>query len=145
MNFPLLFAAILTLILFTGCQPTDSGNSQAAAPAPRAATTNSKEFEVRLVAALEIASLGSRDEALGKLAADAAVAGESAITAKAIQNIASLSDRDRYAAAAAVWLAKAGQAEGGLAVARLISSLSTRDETLKQIATGLPAPSRSGH
>lgn len=145
MNSPALFAAAMSLILFAGCRPTDSGNSQAVAPAPPAATTHTKEFEVRLVAALEIASPSTRDEALGKLAEDAAAAGESAVTAKAIRNIASPSDHDRHAAAAAVWLAKANQVEGGLEVARMISAPSTRDEALKLIATGsqsLPQSSR---
>lgn len=147
MNSPLRFlAGALSLFLVAGCQREEPGQSAAPVPpAKRLPAASSREFEVRLTAALEIASLSSRDEALGKLAADAGAAGESAVTSRAIREIASPSARDRYAAAAALWLARAGKSDGALEVARLIASLGVRDETLKQIATGLQSPSSQPH
>jgi hypothetical protein len=136
MNSPVPFAAALSPILFAGCRPTDTGNSQVAGPTPPIATTNTQEFEVRLVAALEIASPSFRDEALGKLAADAAAAGESAVTVKAIQNIASPSDHDRYAATAGGGWPRPIRSKAAWRWRASFSSPSTRDETLKLIATG---------
>jgi hypothetical protein len=136
--------AALSLLLVSGCRREEPAPPHATAP-PTPATVNSGQLAARLTAALEIATVSSRDEALGKLAADAAAAGEKAVTLKAIQQVASLSDRDRYAAVAARRLAQAGSAEGALEVARTISAVSTRDETLKQIATGTQAPAGDHH
>ncbi|MCU0787796.1 MAG: hypothetical protein MUC91_06335 [Verrucomicrobia bacterium] len=94
----------------------------------------SRELAARYEAAKVISSVTQRDAALAKLAREAAVAGEVALTKKALADIISFNFRDGAATHAARALARRGMRTEALEVARTISSFTNRDAVLGELA-----------
>jgi hypothetical protein len=90
----------------------------------------------RLKAAMAISSLSERDDALAKLAADAAAQGDTDVTAKAVEGVIDVTLHDKAASDCALALAKAGKTASATDLARTIRTQSQRDATLAQIAKG---------
>lgn len=99
-------------------------------------SSGNSDFAGRLNAAKSINATSSKDEALSKLAIDAAAGGDGEIAKQAVEAISSTAIKDSAASQAAVTLAKVGKSNEANAVARLIHSTATRDSTLAKIAKG---------
>jgi hypothetical protein len=93
-------------------------------------------FASRLDAAKGIGNNATRDEALSKLAIDAAANGDGEITRKAVDAIFNSATKSEVASRSALKLGKAGKGDEANAVARLIFNNAIRDETLAKIAKG---------
>ena len=124
------FLVVAVSILCAGCGPREAAKQEGGVPpAPGG-------FASRLAAANAISDMTARDDALSRLALDAAAGGDGDTTKKAVQDIASMEKKDQAASRAALKLAKAGKGEDANAVAMLIGNSSTRDQTLAKIAKG---------
>ena len=88
----------------------------------------------RLAAANAIGNNAKKDDALAKLAADAAQAGDALVVKEALKGMGSMTLRDTTAAEAARRLAAAGKGEDAVEVAKSIGRMDLRDETLQAIA-----------
>lgn len=118
-------------ILATGCSPKpDLVSTKAKATIP------SSTYASRLEAALAIATISTRDEALSQVAVDAASVGDGDITKKAVEAISSFAMKDQAGSKAALLLAKAGKGDDANIVAKMIATNSVRDQTLGKIAKG---------
>jgi len=129
-----LFAMLLPVALARGCQC--GGDTARTDSAPVAAPTSMSANAARLKAAMAISSLSERDEALAKLAADAAAQGDTDVTAKAVEGVVDVTFHDKTATGCALALAKAGKTASATDLARTIRSQTQRDATLAQIAKG---------
>lgn len=130
-----LLAMLLPAALSRGCQCGGDGGAPGAAT-PAAAPTSMSTNAARLKAAMAISSLSERDEALAKLAADAAAQGDADVTAKAVEGIIDVTLHDKAAGDCALSLAKAGKTAAATELARAIRTQSQRDATLAHIAKG---------
>ena len=128
-----LLLLVPTVAMFAACNRQPLNQSTVS---ERSAQMNAGSLEERLNAAKEISSLSSRDDALGRVAVDAAKAKQTTVTKAAVQAISTVSTKDRIAEECALTLAKGGETAAAREVAALISSLSMRDRTLGAIATG---------
>ncbi|HEV3142409.1 MAG TPA: hypothetical protein VGZ47_00835 [Gemmataceae bacterium] len=90
----------------------------------------------KLEAALEIRDPIVRDDALFKVAQEAAAAGDLALTKKAVREMGDPIKKDDAAAASAFKLAEKGQNSEATEVAKLINDPIKRDATLAKIAKG---------
>jgi len=90
----------------------------------------------RLEAAGQISGSSQRDEALEKVATDAAAAKDADIVKRAVNIIMASASKDRSAEACALALAKQGDVKAAGEVAQMISATSARDRTLAAIAKG---------
>src|SRR5262245_5414381 len=115
----------LAVISSTGCPSSKP-------PGPSGA----ESLAGRLDAAKAITNSTTRDDALAKLATDAAAGGDAAIVKKALGEIHLTTKKDEAAAKAALKLAKEGNVDDANAVARMISITTTKDKTLEKIAKG---------
>ena len=129
-----LLALLLPVALARGCDC--SHNSAVTNAPPPAMPTSTSTHAARLKAAMAISSLGERDEALAKVAADAAAQGDADVTAKAVEPIIDVTLHDKAAGSCAMTLAKAGKTASANDLARSIRTQSQRDATLAQIAKG---------
>src|SRR4051812_29857400 len=89
--------------------------------APAAPVAELTPFQLRLDAALQISAGEARDEALGKLARDAAEARDVQVTRAAVQAIGSVEVKDRAAADCSLALAKYSEPKAANEVARMIT------------------------
>ncbi len=117
--------------------PSSSSNP-APVVAPVPTTTSSEattaDLQVRLQAAETIAAFTARDQALRRVAIDAAGLGDAAVVQEALRKMEQFTERDAAASEAAVRLAKAGQRAAAIAVAQTISQFTVRDDTLRQLS-----------
>lgn len=121
---------IVTLsLLATGC-------TREAAKPPDGPPSEKGPFATRLAAALTISNVTSKDDAISRVALDAAEAGDGEVTTKAISAISNVQTKDAAASRAALKLAKASRGEEANAVARMISNIGVRDQTLAKLAKG---------
>jgi hypothetical protein len=136
-SFSLCIGATL---LVPGCRQRDSApedRPKAASPAPDVAVAAEKSgFAARFDAASTIENISLKDEALGKLATDAASAGNREITNKAIDGIQNVSLHDDIAYTSALALAKAGKEAAALEVAKSINNVTKKDAVMAKIAKG---------
>ena len=93
-------------------------------------------FAARFEAARAMMVVSDRDEALAKVAEDAAQAGDAETVQKCLREIRVVDVRDDTAYKAALGLAKSGKADAGTAVAKSIMVVSRRDEALSKLAKG---------
>jgi hypothetical protein len=116
------------------CEPREAAPTGGNA-APGAAASEGV-FSSRLEAAKAIFDSTARDEALSKVAVDAAAAGEADVVMKAIQSIFDSALKDEAASQSALKLGKFGKGSEANAAVRLIFDSSLRDKTLAKIAKG---------
>jgi hypothetical protein len=134
----LIFAASLLLV---GCEHRGADNpgvphttaSSSSTAGPKPETT---VVATRLSAAQDIGDSVARNDALSKLALDAAAGGDGATTRKAIGAIGDSVAKNEAASKAALILAKARNGVDANAVARLIGDSVGIDNTLAKIAKG---------
>jgi len=117
---------ILLVMVACGCEKPASRNGPTAKP----------EMPGRLEAALQIMATSDRNEALSRVAKDAADLGDFSITTQALGHITDTALHDEGASSAAIKLAAAGQGTAANDVAKTIFETSLRDSTLKKIAMG---------
>jgi hypothetical protein len=115
---------LLALGLTLGC-----GSSNIANQTPEA-------LNGRLDAASALVDLGKRDDALVKVAEDAASAGLAEIVKKALSKVTDIGEKDAAAANCALKLAKAGKGPEATEVAKSITDLGKRDSVLSKLAKG---------
>jgi hypothetical protein len=128
-----LMLLVTTAALFAACNrqpPNLPAGSEASA------RTNAASLAERLNAATQISSLSARDDALARVAVDAAKAKQTTVTKAAVQGIGTVSIKDRIAEECALALTKAGETAAARETAAFISSLTVRDRTLGAIAKG---------
>ena len=114
-------ALLFTLMLFGACEK-------------ESATSGS--LHARLEAAKTIGSQEPRDEALAKVAIDAAEAKEADVATQAVQKIGDQHQRDNTARTCALTLSKNGEAKAATIIAQGIGDQAVRDNTLKEVAKG---------
>jgi hypothetical protein len=90
----------------------------------------------RLEAANSISEPNARNEALGKVAIDAANAKDMATTTKAIEGITLPALMNSTAATCALAFSRKADPKSATTIARLISEPNLRNSTLQSIATG---------
>jgi hypothetical protein len=125
----LIFVSCAVLLVFASCK-----RPQADIPPPTEAQVS--EGREKLLAAMQISTMSTRDEALREVALDAAKVQSTDIAKQAVEKISTMSIKDETAEACALSLARAGQAGPARELADLISTSSIRDRTLSAIATG---------
>jgi len=123
---PLLIAGAFFLPFALGCD-------EPKAPHVNAATG---QLAGRLSAAKGITDMGQRNEALAKLARDAAEAGDGDIANQAITSITDMDVRNKVAYSAALQLAKAGKTDLATTTATHITDMDLRNKVLSKIAKG---------
>ena len=128
-----LLLLVTTAAIFAACNRQPSNQSTGSEASSR---TNAGSLEERLNAATQISSLSARDDALGRVAVDAAKAKQPTVTKAAVQQISTVSIKDRIAEECALALTKAGETAAARETAAFISSLTVRDRTLGAIAKG---------
>jgi hypothetical protein len=93
-------------------------------------------FASRVDAAKAIDNSAVRDEALSKLAIEAATGNDGESAKKAVEAITNTARKDEAASKAALKLAKAGLGDEANAIALLIVNSAVRDQALAKIAKG---------
>lgn len=120
------------------CGRNDSTNSATDAsnePTPAASSeTSNDRYAARLDAALAIGILSERDNALQKVALDAADAGRADIVKKAVAGIGGIDSKANVTAQCALKLADADKLQDAVDLAKTIGVGSLRAETLKKLA-----------
>ena len=124
-------ALLLTAALFSACHEQSEPSASAPPTTPAAASLRG-----RLDAAEAIVGVTARDDALSKLATDAARVNDLDVTTEAIGHIIGITSKDSAAAACALELAKQAQPKAASQVAQMIISTQLRDQTLTAIAKG---------
>ncbi len=81
-------------------------------------------------------NVSQKDEALVKVATDAAAMGDGEVSKKSIDSIQNISLHDDAAYDSALLLAKSGTAKDAVAIAKSINNVTKRDEALAKIAKG---------
>jgi hypothetical protein len=117
-----------------GCEPRETPTA-VAKPAPGAQPLESA-FSSRYEAAKDIFDSTARDEALSKVALDAAAAGDGDTTMKALQAMLDSARKDQAASKSALGLGKYGRGAEANTVARWVLDASLRDLTLSKLAKG---------
>jgi len=117
-------------VLLTGCGPRQGEE------AADRVTPGNANFGSRLDAAKAIGNTATRDEALSRVARDAAAGGDAETAKKAVEAVGNSAKKDEAGSEAALALGKAGRVAEANAVARLIGNSSARDQTLAKIAKG---------
>jgi hypothetical protein len=127
-------------LILSGCRERDAapGDRPKADihPTDNVAKSGDSGFAGRLAAASEINNVSLKDEALVKLAIDAATVGNDEITSKALNDVQNISLRDETAYTAALALAKSGKASAAVEIAKSLNNVTKRDELLARIAKG---------
>lgn len=117
----LLFLGSLVLL---GC---GGGTKQPATP---------EQLKGRLDAASAMSDIGKRNEALATLAQEAADAGETEVTNRALDQILDLGQKNSAAYSCALKLAEGGKTQVAVEVAKKITDLGKRNDALGRIARG---------
>jgi hypothetical protein len=112
-------------------QPADGEGAPAAAAAHN---TASDDFANRFEAASMMTDFAGRNEALGRLAVDAAKAGDVKITGQALEQINDFSTRGQASLEAVRALVKRGLKKQALQIAKNISDFAVRDQALAELA-----------
>ena len=128
------------LLLVSGCRqrdsaPDDRPKDKSPTSSSASAAVDESKFAARFDAASTINNISLKDEALVKLATDAASVGDE-ITNKAIDGIQNVSLHDETAYTSALALAKAGKGAAALEVAKSINNVTKKDEVMAKIAKG---------
>lgn len=136
MRSVIILAVLSPIALMRGCQ-CGAASAPTAVPArvTTPATSPSTAAAARLSAALAIGGNNERDDALAKVATDAAAQTDASIATQAVDAIASVNTHDETAARAALSLSKSQPAAAG-ELAGKIRSNNLRDATLAKIAKG---------
>jgi serine/threonine protein kinase len=108
----------------------------ATAPEQSATELPRSPIQAKLDAALAIQNVSQRDDALFKVAAEAAAEGAVATTKTALREIRNIDQHDVAAAGCALKLAKVGRLATANEVAKEIRNSSRRDQILKKLANG---------
>jgi hypothetical protein len=127
-RFPL---ALLAAILLTGCM-FHHPRYEWSGPLPIEASA----LPARLQAAKQVSNQAERDDALQKVARDAAATKQAALAKDALHQITNTTVQERAAAACALALSRSGDPTSAIEVAQMISSQSLRDDVLVRIAKG---------
>ncbi len=141
MRSTIAFSFCVGAVLFLGaCRERDATTADRPKtdrqPTPDVAKSGDSGFAGRLAAASEINNASLKDEALIKLAVDAAIAGNDEIASKALNGMYNVSQRDEAAYTAALALAKSGKASAAVEIAKSLNNVTKRDELLARIAKG---------
>ena len=123
--------AVISLTMILGCNQT-TAPSKSSETGPMEST--STDFKGRLKAAQKITNSGTKNEALSKLAKDAAKAGEGEIVKQAIDDINQSGTKNLAASVAAVSLAEAGEGSAAVEVAAMINESGAANETFSKVA-----------
>lgn len=94
------------------------------------------DFSGRLLAAQRIVSIAEKDDALVRIAKDAATAGNPEVATQALAGIVNLNTKDDAAYAASMELAKLGKSQKAVQIADMIVNITLKDKVLKKIAKG---------
>jgi hypothetical protein len=97
----------------------------------------SHEFATRLDAAMGVQDVTKRDDALARVARDAAKRGRVGVVKRALTEMSVLEKHDATASEAALTLAGVNTGEDAVPVAKTIANQSLRDDTLAKIAAQL--------
>ena len=133
-----LVTCALLAALHAGCEKRTSAPRDPSTTT--AASVEASPLAARLEAAMQIASNDARDDALRKIALDAAKAKDAAITKVGVGRILGDSRRERTAEETALIFAQAGMHRTAKELAQLIASNDARDRTLSAIAKGESSP-----
>jgi hypothetical protein len=128
----ILLGLLLPLAFSRGCNCQGSRGGGAAPSAAR--PTSAPAIAARLDAARQIAGVAERDDALGKVAADAAAQGDVDVASRSLEAMSDVTAHDEAAAKCARTLAKAGNPAGATEIAKAIRGVTRRDATLAEIA-----------
>jgi hypothetical protein len=125
------FVLLASLFLSFGCGPRDSG-----APAP---AKPDDRFERRFLEVVRVNDDGKRQEALAQIATDAADAGDTANTWKALGWMRDPAGRDAAGRACALELAALGKRDDATLIAKhQINNADLKDKTLAEIGKSKP-------
>ena len=109
------------------------GNNRITAP-PQISNTSDETLADRLQAATMMNDFTSKDSALGKLAADAAKAGNAKVAGEALQKMFDSTARSQAALEAVRALAKRGMRKPAIEIAKTIPDFNIRDQALSELA-----------
>ncbi len=104
--------------------------------APGPAVQSPDTLPARFQAAMQVSGQAQRDDALQKVARDAAAAKQAALAKEALRAIAAVDTQERAAVRCALALSANGDPKSAIEVAQLISTQHTRDEVLVKSAKG---------